>query len=86
MFLLLRTVLPMSLVVIAMGCAMIPADFMAPMDKMIKDGGAGNYWLTCQAGKDDKQLVGVKGTMDCTASTTQLTGCHPQSVSFEGAK
>lgn len=72
--------------VLATGCAMIPADFTAPLDKMIKDHGAGEYWVACQGGKDDRQLAGVKGAVDCTASTTQLTGCHPKSIAFEGPK
>ena len=76
----------LALAVLLPGCAMIPADMTAPIDKMIKDNGAGSYWMACQAGKDDKQLVGVKGSMDCTASTTQLTGCHKNSVTFEGPK
>lgn len=74
------------LLVLLPACSMIPDEMRAPIDTMIKDNGAGNYWLACQAGKDGKQLVGVKGEMECTADMLQLTGCHKKGVTVEGPK
>lgn len=72
------------LVLSVTGCGMIPADFKDTLDKGVKDHGAGTYSLACQLGKDGRQVVGVRGDLECTADMLQLTGCHKKAVTFEG--
>lgn len=76
----------LGILVLLPACGMIPTDVKDTLDKIIKDNGAGSYYLACQVGKDGKQLGGVKTDMDCTADMLQLTGCHKKGFSFEGPK
>lgn len=83
----LLTGLVASLVlVLTMGCAMIPAAFTDRLDKLVKDNGAGEYQVNTTLSKDGKQLVGISAQWTCTADVVQLTGCHQQGVTFEGPK
>ena len=80
----MKTTLCMIGLLMLSGCGMIPSDFKDTLDKAIKDNGAGSYYLACQLGKDDRQIVGLRGELECTADMLQLTGCHKKAVTFEG--
>lgn len=82
----MRHALLTIMLVLSPACGMIPAEMREPIDKAIKDYGAGNYYLACQLGKDDKQVLGLKGDITCTANMLQLTGCHKKGVTVEGPK
>lgn len=67
-------------------CSAIPASLVDRLDMVVKDNGAGTYTMSVEVDKDGKQLGKVTTKMECTANAIQLTGCHPNGVSFEGPK
>lgn len=85
MFPLLRLVMAVALLA-SVGCAAIPSAFTDRLDQVVKDNGAGQYEVACQVKKDQRQLVGVTGSLECTADMLQLTGCHKKGITFEGPK
>lgn len=80
-----RTCLVLMLVLLP-ACSLIPAEMREPLDKAIKDHGAGDYEAQLILKKDGKQLVGVTGKMTCTENAVKMTGCHKNGLSVEGPK